>query len=74
MSDLKMPKYVKKVWYDCPRCKEHVPEEEVFAEYRSVIGQYGAIVLASISCKCGFRLVHDEIVDNGGNIAPRSKH
>ena len=74
MSELKTSRIVKKVYYECPACKEQVSENETFADCRSAVGQYGAIVIASIYCKCGFKLVHDEIIDNDGNIAPRSKH
>lgn len=62
---------VHKVWYDCPACKEYVPEEEVFADCRATVGQYGAIVIADIWCKCGYQLAKSEIVDNDGNIPPR---
>jgi C4-type Zn-finger protein len=62
----------KLVWYDCPICIHRYGEHEVFAECRSAVGQYGAIVLATIYCKCGFKLA-EEIVDNSGNITP-SKH
>ena len=66
--------YITKVWYDCPACKEHVPEDEVFADCRQAVGQYGGIVIADIYCKCGYKLVSQEIVDNSGNIPPAKRN
>ena len=59
--------------WDCPACKQHVSDDDVFADCRQAVGQYGGIVLATIYCACGFKLATDEVVDNSGNIPPRKQ-